>query len=85
MNICYHISITSHNPDKMIFNFSGHILNTTVNSLLSKRLNFAIHSENINYAGYMLPFELLYRDVNSLEDYNLDKEFITSRFSDSTF
>ena len=33
----------------------------------------------------MLPFELLYRDVDSLEVSNLDKEFIKSRIRDSTF
>ena len=33
----------------------------------------------------MLPFELLYRDVNSLEVSNLDKEFIKSRIRGSVF
>ena len=33
----------------------------------------------------MLPFELLYREVDSLEVSNLDKEFIKSRPRDSTF
>ena len=33
----------------------------------------------------MLPFELLYRDVHSLEVSNLDKEFIKSRLRDSAF
>ena len=33
----------------------------------------------------MLPFKLLYRDVDSLEVSNLDKEFIKSRLSDSAF
>ena len=69
----------------MIFNFSSHVLNTTENSLLSKGLNFAIPLKNINYADYMIPFELLNRDVNSLEVFNLDKEFIKSRLRDSAF
>ena len=72
-------------PDKLIFNFSGHVLNTTEKSLLSKGLNFAILPRSINYADYMLPFELLYRDVNSLEVSNLDKEFIKSRLRDFAF
>ena len=38
----YHNSVISHNPDKMIFNFSSHVLNTTEKSLLSKGLNLAI-------------------------------------------
>ena len=33
----------------------------------------------------MLPFELLYRDVDSLEVSNLDKEFIKSRLRGSAF
>ena len=67
LNNSYHNSITSHDPDKVIFNFSGHALNTTEKSLLSKGLNLTIPPKNINYADYMLPFELLYRDVDFLE------------------
>ena len=33
----------------------------------------------------MIPFELLYRDVDSSEVFNLDKEFIKSRFRYSAF
>ena len=72
-NSYHHNSETSHNPDKVIFNFSSHFLNTTEKSLLSKGLNFAIPPKNINCADYMIPFELLYRDVDSLEVSNLDK------------
>ena len=85
LNNSYHNSVTSHNPDKVIFNFSSHVLNTTEKSLLSKGLNFAIPPKNINYADYMIPFELLYRDVDSLEISNLDKGFIKSRLRDSAF
>ena len=28
----YHNSVTSHDPDKVIFNFSDHVLNTTENT-----------------------------------------------------
>ena len=85
LNNSYHNSVTSHNPDKVIFNFSSHVFNTTEKSLLSKGLNFAIPPKNINYADYMIPFELLYRDVDSSESSNLVKEFIRSRLRDSTF
>ena len=81
----YHNSVTSHGPDKVIFNFSAHVLNTTEKYFLIKGLNFAIPPKNINYADFMLPFELLYRDVNSLEVFNLDKEFMKSRLRDSAF
>ena len=85
LNNSYYNSVTSHNPDKVIFNFSSHVLNTTEKSLLSKGLNFVIPPMNINYTDYMIPFELLYRDVDSLEVSNLDKEFIKSRLRDSAF
>ena len=58
LNNSYHNSVISHNPDKVIFNFSTHVLNTTEKSLLSKGLNFAIPPKNINYADYVIPFEL---------------------------
>ena len=54
-------------------------------SLLSKGLNFAIPPKNINYTDFMLSFELLYRDVDSLKVSNSDKEFIKSRLIDSAF
>ena len=85
LNNSYHNSVTSHDPDKVIFNLSDHALNTTEKSLLNKRLNFAIPPKNINYADFMLPFQLLYRDVDSLKVCNLDKEFIKSRLRDSAF
>ena len=59
------ITVKSHDPDKVIFNFSGHVLDTTEKSSLSRGLNFAI-PKNINYADFMLTFELLYRDMDSL-------------------
>ena len=73
LNNSYHNSVISHDPNKVIFNFLGHVLNTNEKSLLSKGLNSAIPPNNINYADYMVPFELQYRDVDSLEVSNLDK------------
>ena len=35
-NNSYHNLVTSHDPGKVTFNFSGHALNTTEKSLLSK-------------------------------------------------
>ena len=81
----YHKSVTSHEPNKIIFSFSDYVPNTTEKFLLSKGLNFTIPPKNINYADIMLPFELLYWDVDSLEVSNLDKEFINSRLRDSAF
>ena len=60
-------------------------MSSTEKFLLSKGLNFAIPPKNINDADYMIPFELLYCDFDSLEVSNLDKEFIKSRLRDSAF
>ena len=85
MNNSYHNSVASQDTDKVIFNLSDHVLNTTEKSLLSKGLNFAIPPKDINYADFMLPCELLYSDVHSLELSNLDKEFIKSTIRDYAF
>ena len=77
------ISETSHNPEKVIFNFSSHELSEYEKSLLCKGLNFAIPPKRLDYADHMLPFELLFRDINKSEMPNEDKEFIKSRLKDS--
>ena len=46
-------------------NFSDHILTEHEKLLLAKGLGFAIPSKRIKYDDYMLPFELLYRDIKS--------------------
>ena len=47
--------------------------------MFSKLLNFVIPSKTIHHADFMLPFELLYRNVDSLEVPSLNKECIKSR------
>ena len=81
----YYNPVTSLDPDRLIVNFSDHFLNTTEKSLLRKALNFMMPPKNISFADFMLPFQLLYSNVNSLEVPNLDKEFIKSRLRDSAF
>ena len=54
-------------------------------SLISRVLNFAISSKNVNYADYPLPFELLLRDIDLYEVPNYDKEFIYSRLWEYAF
>ena len=53
--------------------------------LLSKGLSFAIPHKDINYADYLLPFELLHRDINSLRISNFALDCIKTRLRDSTF
>ena len=78
----YYESVTSHDPQKGLFNFSNHSLTEHEKSLLNRGLNFAIPPKNVNYADYLLPFELLFRDIDLCEIPSYDKEFIRSRLRD---
>ena len=68
-----------HDPEKVLLNFSNHSLTEHEKSLLSRGLNFAIPPKNVNYANYLLPSELLFRDIDLCEIPSYDKEFIRSR------
>ena len=81
----YYESVTSHDPGKVLCNFSNHSLTEHEKSLISRVLNFAIPSKNVNHADYPLPFELLFRDIDLCEVPNYDKEFIYSRLWDYAF
>ena len=63
----------------------SHSLTEHEKSLLSRELNSAIPPKNVNYADYLLPFELLFRDIDLCEVPNYDKEFIRSRLRDCAF
>ena len=47
-------SQTSHDPDKVILNYSSHILTENEKSLLCKGLNFTIPPKTLEYADYLL-------------------------------
>ena len=66
-------SQTSHDPDKVIFNYSSHVLTKSEKSLLWKALDFTIPPKTLEHADYLLPFELLYRDVHNLDITNEEK------------
>ena len=53
----------SHNPDDVIRNYSTYELSEAEKSLLTRGLNFAVPPKKLKYQDYLLPFELLYRDV----------------------
>ena len=54
-------SQTSHDPAKVISNYSSHVLTENEKSLLYKSLNFAVRPKTLEYADCLLSFELLYR------------------------
>ena len=53
----------SHDSNDVIKNYSSHNLSTTEKNLLMKGLNFALPPKKLKYENYLLPFELLYREV----------------------
>ena len=48
-----------HHPDKVIFNFSICTRSDVENNLSCKGLNFALSTDKIDYADFMMAFELL--------------------------
>ena len=53
----------SHDPNKVIFNFSSYELSDVEKSVLCKGLNFSVKPKSIEYSEFLLPFELLFWDV----------------------
>ena len=54
---------TTHDPDKVVFNYSILSLSEADKTLLSKGLNFALPENVIAYDEFMLPYEVLYRGI----------------------
>ena len=67
----------SHDPNKGIFNFCSYELNDVEKGVLCKGLNFSVRPKSIEYSKFLLPFELLFRDVKQenlcIEDFSLMK------------
>ena len=59
-------SQTSHDSDKVVFIHSSHDLTEIGKNLLCKGLNFSIPPKTLEYANYLLCFELRYRDMHNL-------------------
>ena len=54
------MATSSHDPEKVIFNFSSYELSSSDKDLLSKGLRFAIPPKQIDFSNFMTEFELLY-------------------------
>ena len=54
---------SQHDPDDVIKNFSSYKLNAIETSLLVKGLDYATPPRKLKFEDYLLPFELLYRDI----------------------
>ena len=78
-------SDTCQDPDKVIFNFSSYNLNDHEKLVLCKGLNFAIPPKAIEYSEFLLPFEMLFREITSLDIGDFNKECVKSRLRDSAY
>ena len=59
--------IRSHNPHKIIIiNHSSYHLSDIEKTVLAKDLNFALPPKKLNYADYLTPYELLFRDIKEI-------------------
>ena len=81
-NFCLEFSKVSHDPDKIIFNYSSCISSKSETSLLCKGLNIAIPPDKLEYSDYLLPFELLYRDIKNLDLPNEKTNFSKAKIKD---
>ena len=53
-------------PNQVMINFSSEKLNDAEKSLLAKGFNFALPPKILNRADYLLPFEMIYRDIKPM-------------------
>ena len=68
-NLGFRAAADTHDPEKVIFNFSSHVLTTGEKSLLAKGLNLSIPPKRLNYADTLCPFKMLFQDIiRSAED-----------------
>ena len=63
-------------PNQVIINFSSYQLNDVEKSLLAKGLNFALLPKILNRADYLLPFEMVYRDIKTMDVPSSDLDII---------
>ena len=59
-------SISMHDPSKVIFNFSKYELSDCEKRLLVKGLKFSLPPKYLDYADYLVNFELFYRNIRNL-------------------
>ena len=60
------VATSSHNPEKVIFNFSFYKLSSSDEDLPFIGNPFAIPPKQIDYSNFMAEFELLYRSTLDL-------------------
>ena len=74
---------THHYPEKIIFNYSRHVLSKAEKSLLLKELNFNILPKKLDHADYLVNLELFYIDTRNLQVLSAeDLDFIKTKTRD---
>ena len=66
-DIGFESSLISYDTDKVNFNYSSHVLTESERILLCKGLKFFVPSKLLEYADYLLPYEITYRDIHNLD------------------
>ena len=74
-----------HDPDKVIYNFSRHKLTEVEKYVLSKGLQFVLPPKRLEYADYMLPFELLFYDIKTNDLTTSQSSSLKSKLWDTAF
>ena len=75
----------SHDPKKVIYSFSNDHITDSDELLLIKGLNFAIPSKKNEYSKFLLPLELLFRDIKSNSESSVDLTSVKARLQDTAF
>ena len=74
-----------HDPNKVIYNFSDYQLTESEKSVLCKGLQFAFPPSKLEYADFMLPFELLFRDIKNFDLSVPQSKAVKSKLLDTAF
>ena len=72
-------------PNKVIINFSSYQLNDAEKSLLAKGLNFALPPKVLNRADCLLPFEMVHRDIKTMDVPSSDLDIIKVALKEYTY
>ena len=75
----------SHDPNKVIFNFSSHVLTEDKKVYFRKGLGFLCHQKKIDYTDCLTQFELLYRDTAMFEMRSENRYFRKNKLKDICF
>ena len=76
------VATFSHDPEKVIFNFSPYKLLSSGKDLFSKGLRFAIPPKQIDYPNFMAELELLCRSTLDLSMISEERIRFTTKLKD---